>query len=130
MQDSLDDEPRVFFDPNTLSTDGTIHLSDIEFSEDGELVALGLSSDGSDWVTVRFRNTSSGKDYPEILEDVKFTNIVWSKDGRGVFYAVRSLQYNQDEINYAYALLFFSVLSKIGNGFDEDIIGNGNDSVW
>ncbi|XP_037041818.1 prolyl endopeptidase-like isoform X1 [Bradysia coprophila] len=87
VQNSLNDEPRVFFDPNTLSTDGTVHLSDITFSEDGQLVALGLSSNGSDWMSVRFRNTSSGMEYPDVLHDIKFSDIVWSKDGLGIFYA-------------------------------------------
>lgn len=90
MQDSLDDEPRVVFDPNTLSTDGTVELNDITFSENGELVALKLSSDGSDWTTVRFRNTSSGEEYPEILHDIKYSVIVWDKNGQGIFYAVRN----------------------------------------
>ncbi|XP_037050213.1 prolyl endopeptidase-like isoform X1 [Bradysia coprophila] len=87
VQDSLNDEPRIFFDPNTLSYDGTIQLSDTTFSEDGELVALGVSSNGSDWITVRFRNTSSGMEYPDVLHDIKFSAIVWSKDGLGIFYA-------------------------------------------
>ncbi|XP_037050214.1 prolyl endopeptidase-like isoform X2 [Bradysia coprophila] len=87
VQNSLNDEPRVFFDPNTLSTDGTLHLSDITFSEYGQLVALGLSSNGSDWMSVRFRNTSSGMEYPDVLHDIKFSVIVWSKDGLGIFYA-------------------------------------------
>lgn len=88
VQDSLNDEPRVFFDPNTLSTDGSVQLSAMKFSEDGELLSLGLSVSGSDWMTIRFRNTSSGEEYPEILHDIKFSVIVWSKDGQGIFYAV------------------------------------------
>ncbi|XP_037041815.1 prolyl endopeptidase-like [Bradysia coprophila] len=87
VQNSLNDEPRVFFDPNTLSTDGTVHLSRTVFSEDGKLVALGLNSNGSDWMSVRFRNTSSGLEYPDVLHDIKFSSIVWSKDGLGIFYA-------------------------------------------
>lgn len=78
----------MFFDPNTLSTDGTVELSDITFSQDGALVSLGLKSKGSDWMSVRIRNVSSGKDFPETLHDIKFSNIAWTKDGLGIFYAV------------------------------------------
>lgn len=89
MQDSLQSEPRIFFDPNTLSTDGTMYLSDMVFSEDGQVVLLGLNNKGSDWMTVRFLNTSTREEYDEILHDIKFSDFVWSKDGLGVFYAVR-----------------------------------------
>jgi prolyl oligopeptidase len=44
--DSLDAEPEVLIDPNTLSEDGTIALSNISISEDGNLMAYGLSTSG------------------------------------------------------------------------------------
>ncbi len=47
--DSLDAEPRVLLDPNTLSTDGTVALAGMAVSEDGKLLAYGLAAAGSDW---------------------------------------------------------------------------------
>ncbi|CAL8083603.1 unnamed protein product [Orchesella dallaii] len=90
VQDTLDAKPEVFFDPNKFSEDGFVHLSDITFSNDGELVALGLNSKGSDWMTIRIRNVSTGQDYSETLEDIKFSNIAWTVDNTGFFYAVSS----------------------------------------
>lgn len=43
---TLDDEPTVLLDPNQLSTNGTIALDSLDFSEDGNLLAYGLSESG------------------------------------------------------------------------------------
>ncbi|MDH5200397.1 MAG: S9 family peptidase, partial [Candidatus Bathyarchaeota archaeon] len=47
--DSLEAEPSVLLDPNGLSEDGTIALTGFHASEDGGLLAYGLSESGSDW---------------------------------------------------------------------------------
>lgn len=87
-QSSLTDEPTLFFDPNTLSTDGTIALSGKAFSEDGSLLAYGLSESGSDWIKIKIRNVESGEDYPDLLERVKFSAMTWTHDNKGLFYCV------------------------------------------
>ena len=54
-QSSVDGEPRVLLDPNTLSDDGTVALGGQAFSEDGSLYAYMLSSGGSDWKTIHVK---------------------------------------------------------------------------
>ncbi|KAJ3337301.1 hypothetical protein HDU91_001514, partial [Kappamyces sp. JEL0680] len=85
-QDDLQSEPRVFFDPNTLSQDGTISLSGYSFSESGKYFCYSLSQSGSDWVKVHFRAVDSSTDLEPPLEWVKFTPLEWSHDDKGIFY--------------------------------------------
>jgi len=80
-------EESVFLDPNKWSEDGTIALTYTKgFSPDGQTFAYGKSENGSDWVFVEFMETESREPLPDTIKDVKFSNVVFSPDGRGVFY--------------------------------------------
>lgn len=87
VQNSLDDEPKVFLDPNSLSKDGTIALVGSRFSDDGNLFAYGLSQSGSDWTKLKVRDVNTGEDFPETIEHTKFVTASWTKDNKGFFYA-------------------------------------------
>lgn len=86
-QDTLDSEPRVFFDPNSLSEDGTVALKTTAFSPDHRYFAYALSYSGSDWAEIFIRDLKTGKDLPEKLKRAKFTSIEWTHDNNGFFYA-------------------------------------------
>lgn len=58
-QASITGEATVFLDPNTLSADGTVALSGLEFSEDGKYVCYNLSKGGSDWSEIKVRRPVS-----------------------------------------------------------------------
>ncbi|XP_078398617.1 prolyl endopeptidase-like [Cetorhinus maximus] len=86
VQNSLDDAPQVFLDPNKFSDDGTVALRGYAFSEDGEYFAYGLSTSGSDWVTIKFLKVDGAVELLDTLERVKFSCMAWTHDGKGIFY--------------------------------------------
>ena len=119
--DSLTGEPRVLLDPNTLSTDGTVALSSLSISEDGKLMAYGLSSSGSDWQEWKVRDVTTGKDLPDIIKWVKFSGASWTRDGKGFFYS-RYAEPNEAtkmaDTNF-YQKLYFH---KLGTNQSEDVL--------
>lgn len=81
VQDALDSEPRVFLDPNQLSTDGTVALTGLSFSTDGRFMAYTISRSGSDWTEIYVMDTESGRLLDDHIEWAKFTGAAWQKDG-------------------------------------------------
>lgn len=71
-QDGVEGTPAVFFDPNLLSADGTTSLVGISFSYDDRYVAYSLSDAGSDWVTIRVAEVSSGRYFLMLFVGLNF----------------------------------------------------------
>ncbi len=86
-QPTLDAEPTVLLDPNTLSEDGTVALSGISISENGQYLAYGLSTAGSDWMEWKVRNIETGEDTDDLVQWVKFSGASWTHDHKGFFYS-------------------------------------------
>ncbi len=85
--DKLDGEPRVLLDPNNWSKDGTVALSGLSISEDGNYLAYGVAEAGSDWQTWRIMDIATKKLLADELKWVKFSDAAWTKDGKGFFYS-------------------------------------------
>ena len=84
---ALDAAPQLLLDPNKLSADGTVALGGYGFSDDGNLMAYGLSTAGSDWQEWKVRDVRTGADLPDQIKWVKFSGAAWKKDGSGFFYS-------------------------------------------
>jgi prolyl oligopeptidase len=118
---SLDAEPVVLLDPNKLSSDGTVALSGLAISDDGKLMAYGLSASGSDWQEWRVRDVETGKDLPDLIKWVKFASASFTLDGKGFFYS----RYDEPKaetmmkgVNYFQKLYFH----RVGTAQSEDVL--------
>jgi len=106
---SLDAEPTVLLDPNKLSADGTVALAGLAISEDGDRMAYGLSTAGSDWQEWQVRQVATGEDLPDRIRWVKFSGAAWTHDGKGFFYSRYDEPHEQTQyeaVNY-YQKLFY-----------------------
>ncbi|MBV7314547.1 prolyl oligopeptidase family protein [Shewanella sp. NIFS-20-20] len=78
---------RVLLDPNKLSENGTVALSGIAVSRDGNTLAYGVSKSGSDWQSWHFIDVATGDKLGDELEWIKFSSASWDKDNQGVYYS-------------------------------------------
>ncbi|MHC4947041.1 MAG: prolyl oligopeptidase family serine peptidase [Planctomycetota bacterium] len=120
MMDALDAEPRVLFDPNTWSEDGTVALSGTSFSDDGRYVAYGVAEAGSDWRKWRIRDLTTGEDLPDEIDWVKFSSPAWTTDGRGFFYGRYDAPSGDafQQVNKFQKLYYH----RVGTGQDQDVL--------
>lgn len=81
VQDSLQGESRVFLDPNKLSEDGTVALTGLSFSHDGQYAAYTISRSGSDWTEIYVMDAQSGHLLDDHIIWAKFTGASWQGDG-------------------------------------------------
>jgi len=84
---TLDGAEQMVLDPNQLSPDGSVALSDFAPSPDGKTYAYGQSEGGSDWVTYYVRDFATGKNTADTIRWTKFGGASWAKDGKGFFYS-------------------------------------------
>ena len=81
VMDKLGGEPRVFLDPNKLSTDGTVALKGVYFSNNGKYAAYTISRSGSDWEEIFVIDLKTGQLTEDHIEWAKFTGAAWKGDG-------------------------------------------------
>ncbi len=81
VMDELGGTPRVFLDPNTLSTDGTVALKGIYHSHNGRWAAYSISRSGSDWQEFYVIDLKTGQLTQDHIEWAKFSGAAWQGDG-------------------------------------------------
>ena len=86
-QEGAEGEAKVLLDPNQLAEDATVSLSSYALSDDGTLMAYALAEAGSDVQTVRVKVVASGEELADEVKWVKFSGVIWAKDGKGFYYS-------------------------------------------
>jgi len=81
IQTGVNGTPQVFLDPNKFSTDGTSTLSAFSLSTNGQYLAYGTSTGGSDWVTIHVMEVGSRKLLADELSWLKVSGVSWQGDG-------------------------------------------------
>ncbi len=87
VRTSMSASPTLVIDPNEISADGSVSLAQWMPSPDAKLFAYGLAEGGADWRTIRVRDLESGKDLPDEIKWMRFSDISWTKDSKGFYYS-------------------------------------------
>ncbi|MFH1727341.1 MAG: prolyl oligopeptidase family serine peptidase [Pseudomonadota bacterium] len=105
---------KILLDPNALSKDGTIALTEFAISPDAKYIAYLTSASGSDWQTLYLINTETLQDETDLLKWCRFTEIAWTHDNKGFFY---NRYLKSEDKTFDYNAIFYHVL---GTNQDHD----------
>jgi prolyl oligopeptidase len=87
MRMGADVTPTLVIDPNLISEDGSVSLSQWKVSPDGKTLAYTLSEGGADWRAIKIRDLTTGRDMPDDVRWMRFSDLAWTKDSKGFFYS-------------------------------------------
>jgi prolyl oligopeptidase len=142
IKEGFDSKARVLLDPNLLSEDGTVALNTWAVSKDGNWLAYAISASGSDWLTWRVRDVSTGEDLLDEIQWSKFSGAAWMIDGTGFYYSrydaptpgedytgiinYQKLFYHQRGTNQDQDILIYERPDQKEWGFDAEVTDDGN----
>jgi prolyl oligopeptidase len=86
LREGIGGEDRPVVDPNVLDAGGTIALDWYYPSDDGRLLAYGLSENGSEQSVLRVLDVDSGADLPDRVPHTRAADLAWLPDGTGFYY--------------------------------------------
>jgi prolyl oligopeptidase len=86
LRHGVDGADRVVLDPNALDPDGTTALDWYYPSEDGGLLAYGLSEDGSERSVLHLLDLDTLEPLPDRIPDTRAADLAWLPDGSGFYY--------------------------------------------
>lgn len=123
----LGGKEKVLIDPNTLDKEGLVSLDWWYPSDDGKLLAYGISREGTEQSTLHIMNVESGEKLPDMITKTRYTDLSWKEDNTGFYYTRLPAPGTvpQDEENY-HRHVFYHVLGTDPEK-DPKIFGEGRD---
>lgn len=118
VRDGVDGEDRALLDPNLLDPAGTTALDWYFPSDDGALLAYGLSEGGSEESVLRVMQVGTGTNLTDRIPDTRACDLAWLPDASGFYYTryPRQGEVAEEERQYHRAVYFH----KIGADSDGD----------
>jgi prolyl oligopeptidase len=86
VRDGVDGADRVAVDPNALNPEGTTALDWYYPSEDGRLLAYGLSENGREESVLHVLDVSTGALLPDRIPHTRAAELAWLPDDSGFYY--------------------------------------------
>ncbi|OHA03946.1 MAG: hypothetical protein A3C16_00950 [Candidatus Sungbacteria bacterium RIFCSPHIGHO2_02_FULL_51_29] len=127
VQDGLDGHSRVLIDPNKLSEDKSTILHGWSPSDDGKLVAYGLSEAANDQASIYVLNVETGENLPDTIPAEIYpsphSSNVWNPDGSGFWYTHRHPDAPKGEEKFHQKLYYH----ELGRNYQDDPMVFGED---
>ncbi|MHA1451013.1 MAG: prolyl oligopeptidase family serine peptidase, partial [Candidatus Hodarchaeales archaeon] len=79
-------QEKKLVDVNEIDPSGLTSLDWFFPSEDGKLLAYGISKDGSEWSVLHILDIETGKHLRETIERTRYSTVIWKKDKTGFYY--------------------------------------------
>ena len=86
VRDGSDGPDRVLLDPNALNAEGTTALDWYHPSEDGRLLAYGLSDDGNEESVLHVMEVDTGRLLTDRIPHTRAADLAWLPDGSAFYY--------------------------------------------
>ncbi|HEV8176626.1 MAG TPA: hypothetical protein VGP44_02945, partial [Gemmatimonadales bacterium] len=85
-RDGVDGVDRIAVDPNALNEGGTTALDWYYPSEDGRLLAYGLSENGDEESVLHLLELDTGRQLPDRISRMRAASLAWLPDGTALYY--------------------------------------------
>ena len=85
-RDGVDGEDRIAVDPNAINEVGTTALDWYYPSDDGRLLAYGLSENGNEESVLHLLELDTGRRLPDRIPRMRAASVAWLPDSTGFYY--------------------------------------------